>query len=50
MYRNCLVTLVGKIVHVDIEAIDAPFDYNILLGRSYTYAMSFVVSAVFRKM
>lgn len=50
MYRNCLVTLAGKIVHVDIEVIDAPLDYNILLGRSYTYAMSAIASTVFHKM
>lgn len=40
MYYNCLVTLGGKIVDVDIEVIDSPLDYNILLDRSYTYAMS----------
>ena len=37
-------------VCVDVEVIDAPLDYNILLGRSYTYAMSVIPSAVFRKM
>jgi len=50
MYRNCLVTLAGKTVHVDIEVIDAPLDYNIILGCSYTYAMSFLTSTVSRKM
>ena len=35
---------------VDIEVIDTPLDYNILLGCSYTYAMSFVPSAVHHKM
>ena len=39
-FRNCLITLAGKTVCVDVEVIDAPLDYNILLGRSYTYAMS----------
>ena len=28
--------------------IDAPLDYNLLLGRSWTYAMSAIASAVFR--
>ena len=32
MYHKCLVTLASKTVHVDIEVIDAPLDYNILLG------------------
>ena len=50
MYHNCPMTLAGKIVHVDIEVIDAPLDYNILLGRSYTYAMSTFASAMFCKM
>jgi len=50
MYRNYPVTLGGKIVYVDIEVIDAPLDYNILLGHNYTYSMSVVASAVFRKM
>jgi len=47
MYHNYLVTLAEKIVQVHIEFIDAPLDYNILLGRSYTYAMSIVTSTVF---
>ena len=28
--------------------IDAPLDYNLLLGRNWTYAMSVVASAIFR--
>ena len=50
LFRNCPITLAGKTVCVDVEFIDAPLDYNILLGKSYTYAMSAVPSAVFRKM
>lgn len=50
MYRNCPVTLTGKIVHVDIEVIGAPLGYNILLSRSYTYAMSSLTYTVFCKM
>ena len=37
-------------VCVDVEVIDAPLDYNILLGRSYTYVMLDVPSTVHRKM
>jgi len=50
MYHNYPVTLAGKTIHVDIEVIDAPLDYNIILGRSYTYAMPTVTSTVFHKM
>ena len=50
LFRNCPITLAGKTVCVDVEVIDTPLDYNILLGRSYTYAMSAVPSIVFCKM
>ena len=40
----------GNIFHVDIGVIDAPLDYNILLGHSYTYAMPVITFVVFRKM
>lgn len=38
----------GKIVSLDVEVVDAPLDYNLLLGRSWSYAMTVVVSSVFR--
>ena len=31
-----------------MEVVDAPLDYNLLLGRSWFYAMTAVVSSVFR--
>ena len=31
---------------VEVEVIDAPLDYNLLLGRSWTYAMSAIASVV----
>ena len=31
---------------VEVEVIAAPLDYNLLLGRSWTYAMSAIASAV----
>ena len=40
----------SKTICVDVEFIDAPLDYNILLGHSYTYAMSVVPSVVHPKM
>jgi hypothetical protein len=38
----------GKTVSLDVEVVDAPLDYNLLLGRSWSYAMIAVVSSVFR--
>jgi hypothetical protein len=37
----------GKTVEVDVEVVDTPLDYNLLLGRNWTYAMIFVLSSVF---
>ena len=34
------IKLAGKAVSIEVEVIDAPLDYNLLLGRSWTYAMS----------
>jgi hypothetical protein len=38
----------GKNVTVDVEVVDAPLNYNLLLGRSWFYAMTVVASSVFR--
>jgi hypothetical protein len=32
---------------VEVEVVDAPLDYNLFLGRSWTYAMQAVVATVF---
>ena len=37
-------------VHTDIKVLDTHLDYNILLGRSYMYAMSAITSSIFRIM
>ena len=42
------INLLGKVVSIEVEVIDAPLDYNLLLGRSWTYAMSTIASVVFR--
>ena len=42
------IKLARKAVSVEVEVIDAPLDYNLLLGRSWTYAMSTIASAVLR--
>jgi hypothetical protein len=33
---------------VEVEVVDAPLNYNLLLGRIWTYSMVVVVSSVFR--
>ncbi|MCY6488078.1 hypothetical protein, partial [Actinobacillus pleuropneumoniae] len=38
----------GKTVNLDVEVVDAPLDYNLLLGRSWYYAMTVIVSSVFQ--
>jgi hypothetical protein len=42
-----LVQLGGNKVEVDVDVVDAPLDYNLLLGRNWTYAMITVMSFVF---
>jgi hypothetical protein len=38
----------GKTATVDVEVVDAPLDYNLLLGTSWFYAMTIIASSVFR--
>jgi hypothetical protein len=42
------VKLRGKTVYVEVEIVDAPLNYNLFLGQSWTYAMQAVVATVFR--
>jgi hypothetical protein len=42
------VQLGGKTVEVEVEVVDPPLDYNLLLGYNWTYAMIVIVSSVFR--
>ena len=41
------ITLAGKTVLIDTEVFNAQLDYDLLLGRSYMYAMRVVASTVF---
>ena len=45
--NNLHVEIGGKTVNVDVEVIDRPLDYNILLGRPWVYAMTAIVSTYF---
>ena len=37
----------GKTMYIKVEVVDASLDYNLLLGRSLTYAMQELVAIVF---
>jgi hypothetical protein len=41
------IQLGGKTLIVDVKVVDAPLDYNVLLGRSRFYAMTIIASSVF---
>jgi hypothetical protein len=41
------IMLEGKLVNVEVEAFDAPPDYNLLLGHSWIDAMCTIVSILF---
>ena len=41
------ITLGGKNVNVEMEVVDVPIDYNLLLGRSWTYVMEAIPSSYF---
>jgi len=42
------IYLEEKLVEFDIEVVDAPLDFKILLGPSWIYNMYAVVSSLFR--
>ena len=44
------ITLAGKTVLIEIEVFNTQLDYNLLLGRSYMYAMRVVASTIFHLM
>ena len=33
---------------VEVEVVDVPLDYNILLGRNWMYSMQAIASSLFR--
>jgi hypothetical protein len=48
LLQSLAVQLGGKTVTVDVEVVDTPLDYNLLLGRSWFHTMTVVASLVFR--
>jgi hypothetical protein len=47
LFQYFIATLKGKIVSTNIEVVDVPLDYNLLLGHSWFYAMIVITSSVF---
>jgi hypothetical protein len=48
LLQSLPIQLDGKTVIVDVEVVDTPLDYNLLLGRSWFYSMNVIASSVFR--
>jgi len=48
IFQDLPIGVEGKTVNLDVEVVDAPLDYNLLLGRSWSYAMTTVASSVFQ--
>ena len=42
------VRLGGKTVTIKAEVVDAPLDYNLLLGRNWMYSVQAIASSLFR--
>ena len=38
----------GKTITIEVEVVDAPLDYNLLLGQNWMYSMQVVASSLFR--
>ena len=38
----------GNFFNLDVEVVDAPLDYKLLLGQSWSYAMTAVMSSLFQ--
>jgi len=41
------VRLGGKTIAIEVEVVDAPLDYNLLLGRNWMYSMQAIASSLF---
>src|SRR5713101_5436795 len=42
------VRLGGKTIAIEVEVVDVPLNYNLLLGRNWMYSMQVVSSSLFR--
>ena len=50
LFTTLSVKLGGKTISIQVEVVDSPLDYNLLLGRNWFYAMTIVASTVFRNL
>ena len=41
------VQLGGKTITIEVEVVDAPLDYNLLMGWNWMYSMQVVASYIF---
>ena len=41
------IELGGKMVMVEVEMVNAPLNYNLILGRSWFYPMRVVASTIY---
>ena len=48
LISSLAIELGGKTISIQVEVVDAPSDYNLLLGRNWFYAMTAVASTVFQ--
>ena len=48
LISSLAVKIGGKTISIQVEVVDAPLDYNLLIGRNWFYAMNAVASTVFR--
>ena len=37
----------GKTIAIEVKVVDAPLDYNLLLGRNWMYSMQAIASSLF---
>lgn len=42
------IELEGKTIAIEVEVVDPQLDYNLFLGRIWTYVMSTMISTLFR--
>jgi hypothetical protein len=48
LLQSLSIQLGDKTISIDIEVVDSPLDYNLLLERSWFYSMTVIASSVFR--
>jgi len=47
LYQNLPISLARKQILIDVDVVDTPLGYNILLGRGFMYSLKVVMSSLF---